>query len=216
MYYSLFFLDFFFFFKQKTAYEMRISDWSSDVCSSDLEHPIGRDPCRPGQEAHDGKHGDGLAGAGLADNGQHLAGIDRQGDAVDGTEPAGCRFELDGQIIDLQKRHDQDLFSFGSSASRRPSPIRLMARTVMRIARPGKVTTHHARRMNSRASASIVPHSGAGGWAPMPRKPSAAASRMEFEKERVAWTMSGAVQFGRIVLNIRRRGPAPASRDAVT
>src|SRR3546814_10846083 len=31
------FLDFlFFFFKQKTAYEMRISDWSSDVCSSDL------------------------------------------------------------------------------------------------------------------------------------------------------------------------------------
>src|SRR3546814_11566270 len=28
----------FFFFKQKTAYEMRISDWSSDVCSSDLVH----------------------------------------------------------------------------------------------------------------------------------------------------------------------------------
>src|SRR3546814_664068 len=33
----LYFLRFvFFFFKQKTAYEMRISDWSSDVCSSDL------------------------------------------------------------------------------------------------------------------------------------------------------------------------------------
>src|SRR3546814_16538842 len=30
---------FFFFFKQKTAYEMRISDWSSDVCSSDLRAP---------------------------------------------------------------------------------------------------------------------------------------------------------------------------------
>src|SRR3546814_4701546 len=29
-------IDSFFFFKQKTAYEMRISDWSSDVCSSDL------------------------------------------------------------------------------------------------------------------------------------------------------------------------------------
>src|SRR3546814_2994559 len=29
-------LYFFFFFKHKTAYEMRISDWSSDVCSSDL------------------------------------------------------------------------------------------------------------------------------------------------------------------------------------
>src|SRR3546814_18368328 len=32
----------FFFFKQKTAYEMRISDWSSDVCSSDL-HGHGRE-----------------------------------------------------------------------------------------------------------------------------------------------------------------------------
>src|SRR3546814_7817613 len=32
-----------FFFKQKTAYEMRISDWSSDVCSSDLPHDIDRE-----------------------------------------------------------------------------------------------------------------------------------------------------------------------------
>src|SRR3546814_3224911 len=34
----------FLFFKQKTAYEMRISDWSSDVCSSDLDarHRLGR------------------------------------------------------------------------------------------------------------------------------------------------------------------------------
>src|SRR6059058_4025806 len=30
------FIDFFFFFKQKTAYEMSLRDWSSDVCSSDL------------------------------------------------------------------------------------------------------------------------------------------------------------------------------------
>src|SRR3546814_1744040 len=30
-------VSFFFFFKQKTAYEMRISDWSSDVCASDLD-----------------------------------------------------------------------------------------------------------------------------------------------------------------------------------
>src|SRR3546814_4006630 len=33
---SLSYFDVVFFFKQKTAYEMRISDWSSDVCSSDL------------------------------------------------------------------------------------------------------------------------------------------------------------------------------------
>src|SRR3546814_10916646 len=32
----------FFFFKRKPAYEMRISDWSSDVCSSDLPFPVNR------------------------------------------------------------------------------------------------------------------------------------------------------------------------------
>src|SRR3546814_1212200 len=50
--YFCFVLIYFFFFKQKTAYEMRISDWSSDVCSSDLipdhgERRAGRDPCGP-------------------------------------------------------------------------------------------------------------------------------------------------------------------------
>src|SRR3546814_4832714 len=37
MIYYYAFHSFIFFFKQKTAYEMRISDWSSDVCSSDLD-----------------------------------------------------------------------------------------------------------------------------------------------------------------------------------
>src|SRR3546814_3464341 len=36
LHYVIFASFVFFFFKQKTAYEMRISDWSSDVCSSDL------------------------------------------------------------------------------------------------------------------------------------------------------------------------------------
>src|SRR3546814_3205299 len=39
----------FFFFKQKTAYEMRISDWSSDVCSSDLEIPAAEPKPIPSQ-----------------------------------------------------------------------------------------------------------------------------------------------------------------------
>src|SRR3546814_7003664 len=51
----------FFVFKQKTAYEMRISDWSSDVCSSDLDdeegqagddHREGREPVEPVGEVH--------------------------------------------------------------------------------------------------------------------------------------------------------------------
>src|SRR3546814_3760652 len=46
-------LCFFFFFKQKTAYEMRISDWSSDVCSSDLADALRR--AVGDADAHDGK-----------------------------------------------------------------------------------------------------------------------------------------------------------------
>src|SRR3546814_11891929 len=53
---------FFFFFKQKTAYEMRISDWSSDVCSSDLiggiDHPARKrgKGLRVGERAGTGQH----------------------------------------------------------------------------------------------------------------------------------------------------------------
>src|SRR3546814_4721463 len=42
MLYDVFYVLVFFFFKQKTAYEMRISDWSSDVCSSDLKADAGQ------------------------------------------------------------------------------------------------------------------------------------------------------------------------------
>src|SRR3546814_7987716 len=45
-----------FFFKQKTAYEMRISDWSSDVCSSDLD-PLGDQGRADGSDALDRRPG---------------------------------------------------------------------------------------------------------------------------------------------------------------
>src|SRR3546814_4658599 len=53
---------FVFFFKQKTAYEMRISNWSSDVCSSDLDDPVLEDvhcdaPHRDGPAAWIGASG---------------------------------------------------------------------------------------------------------------------------------------------------------------
>src|SRR3546814_4111819 len=66
---------YFFFFKQKTAYEMRISDWSSDVCSSDLEDDDRDQP--QGQPRHrqapseavgqDRPEGAGCHGPGAAD-----------------------------------------------------------------------------------------------------------------------------------------------------
>src|SRR3546814_4513279 len=61
----------FFFFKQKTAYEMRISDWSSDVCSSDLqrekpERHRRRDHQRSRDALAENRAQIGLCGCGLA------------------------------------------------------------------------------------------------------------------------------------------------------
>src|SRR3546814_13609246 len=49
----MYFLCLFFFFKQKTAYEMRISDWSSDVCSSDLGQQVRELACGVRADAGD-------------------------------------------------------------------------------------------------------------------------------------------------------------------
>src|SRR3546814_10200150 len=60
---------YYFFFKQQRAYEMRISDWSSDVCSSDLN-----------------QHGHGYGGiddAGAAEQGDQQVGRQRRGQDVD-------------------------------------------------------------------------------------------------------------------------------------
>src|SRR3546814_8511589 len=59
----------FFFFKQKTAYEMRISDWSSDVCSSDLGELIEREADARGEAL---RLGDRLAV--IAEQPRHLGG----------------------------------------------------------------------------------------------------------------------------------------------
>src|SRR3546814_17156623 len=52
--FTVLFIFIFFFFKQKTAYEMRISDWSSDVCSSDLRGRHAVPASRPRLRCGDG------------------------------------------------------------------------------------------------------------------------------------------------------------------
>src|SRR3546814_3975208 len=73
----------FFFFRQKTAYEMRISDWSSDVCSSDLSqtgrtHPPAARLCRRRNHARRSRAG-AVNGGGRAQ------------------ERPGCRWHVVGQ-----------------------------------------------------------------------------------------------------------------------
>src|SRR3546814_13535226 len=72
------------FFKQKTAYEMRISDWSSDVCSSDLYAVAGA------RTEHDDRRGGDRGGAWAGDP---RPGRDRVGDrrgAAGACRAGGC------------------------------------------------------------------------------------------------------------------------------
>src|SRR3546814_8620208 len=62
-----------FFFKQETAYEMRISDWSSDVCSSDL--PAVHDAAGAAEITHDGIADGRFAAAAFTDQADGFAGI---------------------------------------------------------------------------------------------------------------------------------------------
>src|SRR3546814_19233527 len=102
----------FFFFKQKTAYEMRISDWSSDVCSSDLSEI----PTRRG--AVDGDiaaiHRAVLAVAaeieGGIDAGRLAHGVEIPGQAQDADSPVGTRYaecELPGLPFGARHRRLQ-------------------------------------------------------------------------------------------------------------
>src|SRR3546814_7422535 len=118
---------FFFFFKQKTAYEMRISDWSSDVCSSDLR-VVGRradDVAAAGEDDRLGRGADGVdlvtaidgeeSGAGRGEDGD--AGIDRQRDVGGiagffGRTLIGADIDAAGQRIDdRSEEHTSELQS---------------------------------------------------------------------------------------------------------
>src|SRR3546814_5534497 len=87
---------FFFVFKQKTAYEMRMSDWSSDVCSSDLGC---RGPCFGGDAALGGQ--DAAGGAGQADIiGQfgHVHAVQDEGAAVLAGQQPVLAVAFEGEI----------------------------------------------------------------------------------------------------------------------
>src|SRR3546814_20384375 len=89
-----------FFFRQKTAYDMRISDWSSDLCSSDLR--VGADPHRDavvgaGDPARRARGGGGDPGGRAGPGGEHRVAA-RVGQSVvegkkvsDSVDPGGRR-----------------------------------------------------------------------------------------------------------------------------
>src|SRR3546814_5469067 len=91
LYSSLLAMCCFFFFKQKTAYEMRISDWSSDVCSSDLVQ-MGGGRAAAGQHEGRQRRQPGIEGVDFG-----LQPVDL--DLVDAQRPAAALLVLRGRKI---------------------------------------------------------------------------------------------------------------------
>ena len=81
---------------------------------------------------------DGLAAAGFADHAERLAAFDRKVDAVDRLHYAVVGREMRSQAPDFEQRRRHHITLRGSSASRSPSPMKLMVSTVRKIAAPGK------------------------------------------------------------------------------
>src|SRR5690606_25692965 len=107
------------------------------------------------------------------------------------------------QVLDLQHgcahrrlRDSIRVRCLGSSTSRSPSPSRLNARTVTKMAAPGKTLIHQAWDRNPCAAKSMPPHDGAGGWMPRPRNDSAASDRIAKANESDVCTINGPVMFG--------------------
>src|SRR3546814_8256742 len=104
----------FFFFKQKTAYEMRISDWSSDVCSSDLRlhHRQRADAARHGRRDRESH---GAFGPGSAPGRQacaHQVGKAGRGEEGAAEESRNCKesrnFEEGGPCEEESGAGDED------------------------------------------------------------------------------------------------------------
>ena len=98
---------------------------------------------RLGQQAHDGEGDHRLARAGFAHEADDLTGIDGEAHLFDGMDTVAALGQGDAQVADFEdgplcfSRHQTFLLILGSSVSRRPSPMMLMASTVKARKMPG-------------------------------------------------------------------------------
>ena len=99
-----------------------------------------RDAAVAREDPEQRERGDALAAARLADDPERLARRDVERDPVDRVDEPALGAEVDVQVVDDEEGlSSHGLCSFGSSASRRPSPIRLKPSTEMMIATPGMI-----------------------------------------------------------------------------
>jgi len=121
---------------------------------------------RLGQQPQERERRHGLAAARFPDEGERLAGRDRERHVVDRACRAVARREGDREAADVEQRGHGAL---GSSRARNPSPSRVNASTVVTSARLALATTHGAVRRTNWPSAMMLPQDGVGWGTPTPR-----------------------------------------------
>src|SRR6185295_4087771 len=186
---------------------------SDEVATVEL-HRAADDAAGIVDEPHQRERRDALAAPALADDGQRLAALQREGDAIDGLHQPRARVEAGLQVLHLEhvlvgldsplrgvcreglwSRHQ--MRCRGSRRSRSASPNRLVPNTTALMATPGKITSQGAVRTYSAAdSDSMRPQEGCGSGTPSPRKASADSTRMAEPSCAVASTMRGASVLG--------------------
>src|SRR3546814_6026233 len=123
------FVCLFFFFKQKTAYEMRISDWSSDVCSSDLQSR-----CRGGQAPESLRYERQIAVAPIGHAQQHHDDDGHENEPGESRRTAGeagkAGADADGEVDAVGARQKlRDAKQLGERSEEHTSELQSLMRT---------------------------------------------------------------------------------------
>src|SRR4051794_4681780 len=166
-------------------------------------------------QLQDRHRGDGLAAAGFADHAERLALVEGDVDAVDRLQHAVVGGEVSLQALDLEQRRHQ-ITRLASSASRMPSPMKLMATTATKMAPPGNSAQWAAMSRKSLASYSSRPQVGTSGGKPRPRKDRVDSAMMAAATSMVPAMITGPSALGRIWRTTCRNGLAPSARAAST
>src|ERR1700737_1981254 len=173
------------------------------------------------QQSQHGACNHRLAGAGCTDQASNLTRTQRQVELIYRVRAVGAARQRDAQSLDRQYGWHQEKCvvhrsrSLGFNASFRPSPIRLIASTVARIARPGNVHIHQAERSTSRPALIIRPQLIRFG-SPRPRNDRPDSNRITLATSSEPTAISGEAQFGSRWRKTMRASPAPSPTQANT
>src|SRR5579883_46916 len=183
-----------------------------------VERHAAREPGALGQELQHGARQHGLATTRLSHDAEGAACLEREIDLVDGHERSAWRGQRHTNPFNRQQRpcRHQSLPGRGSVSARRVSPMTLKASTVRNMKIAGRKASHGAMSRLSRPSPIMLPHDGAGGGTPRPRKERAPSTTMVTATPSRKKATSGRATLGSSSRSRMRLWVAPSARAAVT